>query len=225
MMIRASFLAFLLSLVGIACAAETPRRVLALCDPVQQQIVQEAARELKGQVQLVIPRDLGAYHSGAVLEQLDKVLGDNKWDVIYFNFGIADLIHRHPKSKTMRLMNKDAGGKPTSLDVYQRNIEQIVSRLKQTHARLIWGSTTPMVVVNFFPTLEGGLFVENSEVDYNLKAAEIMRRHQIPVVDLHSYIMKSFAQGEKHPPYTQYGKAMSSKNKPLHLFLSAAFMR
>ena len=41
-----------------------------------------------------------AQHTGTGLEKLDGWLGDKKWDVIHFNWGLWDLCYRHPEAKT-----------------------------------------------------------------------------------------------------------------------------
>lgn len=219
MTMRTTWIILLLVFVGYASASAQPKRVLVLCDPVHQALVKEVAAELKGQIQVEVPNGLVAFHSGAVLGQLDQILGDKTWDVIYFNFGIADLTHRDPKTKETRLMNKDAGGKPTSLEEYTKNLDQIVQRLKKTQAKLVWGSTLPMINVDFFPTLTGRLFEVNSELEYNRKAEAIMKRHRVSIIDLHAHVMNHFKEDEKHPPYTGYSKVMKEKGKPfLELF-------
>ncbi len=58
------------------------------------------------------------------MKKLDVWLGDGKWDVIHFNFGIHD-----------------RAAKPAD---YEQRLETIVTRLKATGAKLIWASTTPI---------------------------------------------------------------------------------
>jgi hypothetical protein len=212
---RTPWIVLLLALAGIASLRAEPKQVLLICDPVQQSFVQEAAKEIKGGAQVTVAANLRAYHSGAVLEQLDEILGDKKWDLIYFNIGIGDLVHRDPRSRDFRLMNRDAGGIRTPIEQYGKNLDQITKRLKLTGAKLLWGSTTPLINVDFFPTFEGRLFEPNSELEYNRAAEAIMRRHQVPVVDFHAHIMGNFGKDENHPPYTGYAKAMKDKGKPL----------
>lgn len=65
------------------------------------------------------------------LEQLDQWLGDGRWDVIHFNFGLHDL-------------RKTDGKHQVPLDEYEKNLKQIVARLQKTGAKLIWCSTTPV---------------------------------------------------------------------------------
>ena len=58
------------------------------------------------------------------LKKLDVWLGDGKWDVIHFNFGIHD--------------------RNTPVAEYSQRLEQLVERMKKTGAKLVWASTTPI---------------------------------------------------------------------------------
>src|ERR1044072_2662283 len=66
------------------------------------------------------------------LKKLDDWLGDSRWDVIHFNWGLHDL--------------KDTpdGSRQVPIEAYERNLATLVARLKKTGARLIWASTTPV---------------------------------------------------------------------------------
>ena len=65
------------------------------------------------------------------LEQLDSWLGEGKWDVIHFNWGLHDLKHIQGKHQV-------------PLDQYEKNLRTLVERLKKTDATLVWCSTTPV---------------------------------------------------------------------------------
>jgi hypothetical protein len=130
------------------------------------------------------------------LENLDKWLGQKKWDIIHFNWGLHDLCYRHPKSKVYGNRDKVNGKLSVPLADYEINLEQLVARLKATGATLIWASTT------IVPEGEAGRFA-GDEIKYNQVAAKIMARHQIPINDLHA-VSKSFdgkhfiADGDVH---------------------------
>src|SRR5262249_11906385 len=66
------------------------------------------------------------------LESLQAWLGDGKWDVIHFNFGLHDV----------RYMD-DTKKKQVSPEDYEVNLTKIVEQLKKTGAKLIWCNTTP----------------------------------------------------------------------------------
>lgn len=213
------------ALLALLCAAHAAeKKVLFLGGPVQQAIVTAAAKELKGKVQL---RSAGfdANDSGSALANFDKLIGGEKWDLIYFNFGIGDLFYKDPKTREIRAMSKNSGGVRVSTpEQYEKNLEQLVQRLMKTDAKLLWGCTTPLVTVDFFPSFKGNLFEANSEVEYNEIAAKVMKRHGVPVVDLHAYVMKYFKEGEKHPAYSKYDQEMTKKGHPLHEPLVTAIL-
>jgi acyl-CoA thioesterase-1 len=64
------------------------------------------------------------------LAELDKWLGDGKWDVIHFNWGLHDL----------RMDNGVSHQVP--IKQYEKNLSELVGRLKKTGARLVWCSTS-----------------------------------------------------------------------------------
>ena len=75
------------------------------------------------------------------LEQLDDWLGDGKWDVIHFNFGLHDLKYVNHKGDRVP---PDQGHLQVPPADYAKNLAQIIERLKQTGAALIWRTTTPV---------------------------------------------------------------------------------
>jgi arylsulfatase A len=112
------------------------------------------------------------------LALLEQWLGDNRWDVIHFNWGLWDLCYRHPQSKEQGGRDKVRGKLTTTPKDYERNLEKLVTRLKATGAKLIWANTTVV------PEGEAGRFV-GDDAKYNAIAARVMERHHIPVNDLH----------------------------------------
>ena len=58
------------------------------------------------------------------LKKMDVWLGDGKWDVIHFNFGIHD--------------------RATPISNYTQRLEQLIERMKKTGAKLDWASTMPI---------------------------------------------------------------------------------
>ena len=178
--------------------------------------MQAAAKELGGKVRIQFPPS-EANDSGTALTQIDQLLGATPWDIIYFNFGIGDLFYKDPSTREIRIMSKDGGGVRVSTpEQYEKQLDALVQRLKTTKAKLIWGNTTPMVTVNFFPSYQGNLFDANAENEYNTIAARVMAKHKVPVVDLHGYVMAQFKTDDKHPSYTLYAQEMTKRGHPLH---------
>jgi len=102
------------------------------------------------------------------LENLDRWLGNRTWNVIHFNWGLHDL----------RFM--EDGTHQVSIDKYAENLRELVRRLKQTGATLIWASTTPV------PDAEVSPPRKNSDViAYNAVARRIMEENGIPIDDLY----------------------------------------
>jgi arylsulfatase len=119
------------------------------------------------------------------LKNLDRWLGERRWDVIHFNWGLWDLCYRHPESKSQGNRDKLNGKVSTAPADYERQLEELVTRLKATGAVLIWASTT------LVPEGEPGRFVGDDE-KYNAIAARVMARHGVAVNDLHA-LTRTFA--------------------------------
>ena len=109
-------------------------------------------------------------------------LGDGKWDVIHFNWGLHDLKYVKPGSDNLAEVAAEGSRQQVPLPEYQANLEKLVERLKQTGAKLIWRTTTPV------PAGAGGR-VPGDAARYNAAALEIMRRHGIAIDDMYAYSM------------------------------------
>jgi acyl-CoA thioesterase-1 len=172
-------------LAASTLSAQTVPRVLVIGDAVYREPVAILAKELKGRVEVVRPElPKGAVlHSGSVLEHLDTLLGDGKWDLIHFNVGLGDLIHRAPGLKTMRVMPIGSGGvRNTGPALYESNLQELVRRLKATDAKLVWASTTPI------RASATDVFALGSEIEYNAIAAKVMTEAVIPTNDMYSHV-------------------------------------
>ncbi len=111
------------------------------------------------------------------IEKLEKWLGDGNWDVIHFNFGLHDL-------KKM-----EDGSYQVPIEQYEANLEQIVVRLKQTGAEVVWASTTPV------PDPVGGPpRAAEDVVRYNAVAAAIMTEHSVAIDDLYSFALPQLSK-------------------------------
>jgi len=109
--------------------------------------------------------------------KLDAWLGDGKWDVIHFNFGLHDI-----------KIGKD-NEHQVPIEQYEKNLRSLVARLKKTNAKLIWASTTPVP--------EGPLNPPRKVEDvpaYNAVAKKIMEENGIPVDDLYALVLPQEAQ-------------------------------
>ena len=132
-------------------------RVLLIGDSVSRGYTQPTRKALEGKANVHrAPANCGPTASG--LKNLEVWLGEGKWDVIHFNFGIHD--------------------RGTPAADYVKRLEAIVARLEKTGAKLIWASTTPI------PDNPAQKQTAQSIVEKNALAAEVMKKHGIPTDDL-----------------------------------------
>jgi lysophospholipase L1-like esterase len=141
-----------------------------------------------------IPENGGPTTSG--LANLKKWLGEGQWDVIHFNWGLHDL----------KIMSD--GKHQVSAEAYEKNLRELVRRLKATGATLIWASTTPVP--------EGKLNPPRANADvlaYNAIAKKIMEENQIPTDDLYSVALPQLSriQRPENVHFTSEGSEVLAK--------------
>jgi len=106
---------------------------------------------------------------------IEKWLGNKQWDVILFNFGLHDMVYKDSLNKYDVVNGKLA----VPLDVYRKNLEIIVAKLRETTAKLIFINTTVV------PENSVGRKVEDP-AKYNAVALEVMKKNGIQVLDLYT---------------------------------------
>ena len=115
--------------------------------------------------------------------EIDKWLGDGKWDVIHFNWGLHDLKYMGPKGQNLADPKAADSHQQVPPDEYEKNLRQLVARLKKTKAKLIWRSTTPV------PEGAKGRVVGDS-AKYNAIAKKVMEQNKIVIDDQYSFALK-----------------------------------
>ena len=155
-------------------------RVLLLGDSISIGYTVPVRNKLAGRANVHrAPENCGPTTRG--LERLSEWLGDRRWDVIHFNFGLHDLKYMDEKGK---LVAPAEGKIQVVLDDYKKNLQEIVRRLKQTRATLIWCATTPV------PEGANGR-IAGDENEYNRIAAEVIQEAssdtKILVNNLHQF--------------------------------------
>ncbi|WDQ15045.1 SGNH/GDSL hydrolase family protein [Rhodopirellula sp. P2] len=176
---------FLFSFVwSSAVHAEELPEVLIIGDSISIGYTPYVAAELEGKA--VVRHNPGnAQDSGTGVQKLERWIGTEQWDVIHFNWGLWDLCYRHPQSKVQGNRDKVNGTLTTPVEQYEKNLDEIVSRLKTTNAKLIWAQTTTV------PEGEAGRKVGDDTI-YNEAAARVMNKHGLAVNDLNQ-VSDSFA--------------------------------
>ena len=186
------------SLAPIADTAGLPR-VLLIGDSISMGYTVPTRELLAGKANVHrIPQNGGSTSTG--LENLSKWIGAGKWDVIHFNWGLHDL--KHWASNKL----DDAAPVVATVDIYEKNLRELVARLKASGAKLIWANTTPV------PAGTVGR-AAGEEKQYNEAAARVMKDAGIPTDDLHSAVAaNSTWQREKNVHFTPEGsRALAEK--------------
>ena len=141
-------------------------RVLLIGDSISRGYTQAVRKALEGKANVHrAPANCGPTAMG--IKKLDIWLGDGKWDVIHFNFGIHD---RH-----------------TPIADYAHRLEQLIIRLQKTGAKLIWASSTPI------PDLPEEKYFAASIVERNQVAEKLMQKYGIVIDDLFTAVTPHLA--------------------------------
>ena len=123
----------------------------------------------------IFPENGGPTTNG--LGKLSKWLGEGKWDVIHFNWGLHDL-------KFM-----DDGKHQVPIEDYEKNLRELVKRLKATGAKLVWCSTTPVPEAKTNPPRK------NEDVlAFNAVAKKIAEENKVATDDLYTHAAAKLAE-------------------------------
>ena len=142
-------------------------RVLLIGDSVSRGYTQAVRKYLAGKANVHrAPANCGPTASG--LKNLEAWMGEGKWDLIHFNFGIHD--------------------RATPAADYVKRLEEITIRLKKTGAKVVWASTTPI------PDNAAQKQTAASVVEKNALAAEVMQRQGVSTDDLFAAITPHLAK-------------------------------
>ena len=148
-------------------------RVLLIGDSVSRGYTAAVRKALAGKANVHrAPANCGPTARG--IKNIDVWLTDHpggeKWDVIHFNFGIHD--------------------RGTPVSDYTSRLEQLVQRLQQTGAKVIWASTTPI------PDNPEQQQTAASIVERNAAAAEVMQKQGVVIDDLFGFITPRLAEAQ-----------------------------
>ena len=143
-----------------------------------------------------------AQHTGTGLKRIDEWIGDGKWAIIQFNWGLWDLCYRHPDSKIQGTRDKVNGKITYTVEEYASNLDSIVTILQtNTEAKLIF------VTTSYVPENEAGRFKDDA-IRYNNAAKEIMKKHSVLVNDIYDKsipIHQKFGKGSDDVHYSEKG--------------------
>ncbi len=166
-------------------------RVLLIGDSVSVGYTLAAREELKGAANVHrIPENAG--HTGKALEKIDGWLGNGKWDVIHFNWGLHDLRQ----------------GVGTTVEQYEQNLRKLVKKMQAGGAKLIWCSTTPLP-----PDVPRSAAGTETLVAYNAAAKKIMDENKIAIDDLYAFARPQLAkiQAPRSAHFTEEGSKVLAR--------------
>jgi len=118
----------------------------------------------------------------AGVQNIDRWLGDKKWAVIHFNWGLHDL--KHVKKEDGKPSGDPADPVQATVEQYSKNLEEIVQKLKATGAKLIFATTTPVV-----PGTKSPLREPEAPGRYNEAALKIMTANGVRINDLYAFAL------------------------------------
>jgi lysophospholipase L1-like esterase len=149
-------------------------RVLIIGDSISMGYTAPVRKLLEGKANVHrIPVNGGPTKNGT--KNIDAWLGDGKWDVIHFNWGIHDL----------KIMPD--GKRQVEPADYEKNLRELVGKMKATGAKLIWATTTPIPHDKLKSDYKFGQVQE-----YNDIAARVMKEAGVPTNDLNAAITPEF---------------------------------
>ena len=162
-------------------------RVLLIGDSISMGYTLPVRKLLEGKANVHrIPTNGGPTKNG--IANIDKWLGDSKWDVIHFNWGIHDLKFMPDGKRQVEAVD------------YETNLRTLVAKMKKTGATLIWATTTPIPDGELNPPRRFG-----SVKEYNDIAATVMSESGVLVDDLNAHMTPEFERLH-NPRDLHYGR-------------------
>jgi acyl-CoA thioesterase-1 len=190
-------------------------RVLLMGDSVSIAYALEVRKLLAGVANVHrVPANCGSTKVAVGYYGLKRWLPDpgEKWDVIHFNHGLHDLSYRfaddRDKNDRGEYASPTNGGHQNVPPVdYEKNLRQIIARLKQTGAKLIFASTTPV------PESDAAKYVKDSELPYNEIAKKVMTEEGVTWNDLWLLVKPRQVelQGERNVHFQAKGLSVMAK--------------
>ena len=117
------------------------------------------------------------------IANIDRWLADHggSFDLISFNFGMHDLKRVDPSTRENSLNPDDP--RQAEPPVYEKQLREIVAKLKATGAKLSFATTMPCP-----ENASGPYRTPEDVVRYNAIAIRIMEENDIPINDLYAFV-------------------------------------
>ena len=168
-------------------------RVLIIGDSISIGYTPRVRKLLEGKVNVHRPKT-NCRWSAFGDENVLQWVGDGKWDLIHFNFGLWDWYGWKQENKST----------PES---YEKSLEGIVNKLKSSGAKLVFAVTTPPCIG---PEKKVQFIVSRERAEeFNRLALAVMKKHGVAINDLYSLIGKArtkYQLGENDVHYNDAGR-------------------
>ena len=197
--ITLSFLCSFMVLADDRASGKELPKVLIMGDSISIGYTPHVIENLKGVAE--VKRHKG--NAGPTIRGVAKIeewLGEGKWDLIHFNWGLWDMYG-------WEYYKEDR-----SPEAYGKRLESLVGRLKKTGAKLIWATTTPACPAN--ETTMERRFKQDIRISPELErkylesALAVMKKHGVEVNDLHAFIKprwNKYAIADNNVHFTKLG--------------------
>ena len=168
-------------------------RVLIIGDSISIGYTPRVRKLLKGKANVHRPKTNCRWSAFGNEKILDWI-GNSKWDLIHFNFGLWDWYGwKQPNKST-----------PES---YAKNLEGVVEKLKSTGAKLVFAVTTPPCIG---PEKKVQFIVSDERAEsFNRSALAVMKKNSVIINDLYSLIgnnRKQYQRGVNDVHYNDAGR-------------------
>jgi lysophospholipase L1-like esterase len=176
-----ALLAAVFLLTGFFLAAAAPpaaqelKSVILIGDSIRMGYEKSVMAELAGQANVSGPTE-NCRHSGEVLKNLKVWVLDKKPSLVHMNAGLHE-IYRNTN-----------GVRQLSVERYTNNLDLIFQHLADAGIKVIWSTTTPVMDDRYLKTKGYVCRVDRDVEAYNQAALGILKKHGIPVLDLHAAV-------------------------------------
>ena len=155
-------------------------KLLLIGDSIRRSYQPLVACKLAEKCEIIgVDMDISCKDTRKTLELFEDVIANSNATIIHWNNGLHDI-----KKKC-----EDDRQCAVSIDEYESNLEELFARLNQiAPGKIIWARTTP-VIEQRHNTIKS-FYRSNRDIDaYNKVADAIMKRHNVPINDLHAVIV------------------------------------
>ena len=192
------FIIFYLIILSFACKDKELPKILIVGDSISGGYFPYVKKNLNGKAELFqaisydengkIKACCGGTTQG--VKEIDTYLSEKKWDIIHFNFGLHDIKHIDPiTGKNSKNLSHPHQASP---EQYEKNLIEIIEKLKLTGAKLIFATTTP------YPDKLGKqMRSPGMPKIYNEVAIRVMNNNDIEINDLYGLVLPRMGELQK----------------------------